>query len=288
MREESSSVRVRLKQRAGRVRLQRARRGARLPAPVEAGSEGWADSWRLVRSPVFVLSHYRSGSTLLRAMLNSHPDICAPHEMHLGSFRVVPGIPVASGAIAQLGYTEQRLADMLWDRVLFDQLMSSGKSVIVDKTPQNTDRWRRIVSYWPEARFVFLRRHPVRVLESVRDWRAGEPDFDERVIARTMTRFARKMAAAQNEHGGFALTYEELTREPERVIGSLCEFLEVPWSADVISYGRKDHGPWLRGLGDWGAKIRSGTIAAAPPDPDYSDVPEFLRPVCDLMGYGPA
>ena len=38
---------------------------------------------RLVTAPTFILSSVRSGSTLLRLLLDSHPDICAPHEMHL-------------------------------------------------------------------------------------------------------------------------------------------------------------------------------------------------------------
>ncbi|XDO64283.1 sulfotransferase [Streptomyces sp. RLB1-33] len=43
---------------------------------------------RLVDSPVFVLSSVRSGSTLLRVLLNSHSQIRAPHEMHLRTVHV--------------------------------------------------------------------------------------------------------------------------------------------------------------------------------------------------------
>src|SRR3954470_10054533 len=43
---------------------------------------------RLVRSPVFVLSSVRSGSTLLRVLLNSHSQIRAPHELHLRTLQV--------------------------------------------------------------------------------------------------------------------------------------------------------------------------------------------------------
>ena len=43
---------------------------------------------RLVASPVFLLSAIRSGSTLLRSILNSHPAVCAPHELHLRYLKV--------------------------------------------------------------------------------------------------------------------------------------------------------------------------------------------------------
>ncbi|MFC7591929.1 sulfotransferase [Nonomuraea antimicrobica] len=43
---------------------------------------------RLVKSPVFVISPVRSGSTLLRMLLNSHSRIRAPHELHLRTIGV--------------------------------------------------------------------------------------------------------------------------------------------------------------------------------------------------------
>ena len=38
---------------------------------------------RFVKAPVFVMCTLRSGSTLLRVLLNSHSQIHAPHEIHL-------------------------------------------------------------------------------------------------------------------------------------------------------------------------------------------------------------
>ena len=38
---------------------------------------------RLVAAPVFILCTLRSGSTLLRVLLNSHSQIHGPHELHL-------------------------------------------------------------------------------------------------------------------------------------------------------------------------------------------------------------
>jgi hypothetical protein len=47
-------------------------------SPARPPSDPEAD--RLLRAPVFVLSPPRSGSTLLRVVLNSHPLLHAPHE----------------------------------------------------------------------------------------------------------------------------------------------------------------------------------------------------------------
>jgi hypothetical protein len=58
------------------------RRPAESPVPQSAH--------RLLPDPVFVISSVRSGATLLRVqlLLNSDPQIRAPHEMHLRTLSV--------------------------------------------------------------------------------------------------------------------------------------------------------------------------------------------------------
>lgn len=55
---------------------------------------------------------------------------------------------------------DRELEHLLWDRVLHRDLRLSGKRLIVDKTPTNVLRWR------PRARYIFLLRHPLRIVES--------------------------------------------------------------------------------------------------------------------------
>jgi hypothetical protein len=88
---------------------------------------------RLVRRPTFILSSIRSGSTLLRCLLNSHPMICAPHELHLGHVAVTVDTDYASLGMSLLGYSTADLQRLLWDRILHTVLAASGKAVIVDK-----------------------------------------------------------------------------------------------------------------------------------------------------------
>jgi Sulfotransferase family len=44
--------------------------------------------------------------------------------------------------------------------MLADALRRSGKPTLVVKTPSNVLIWQRIADCWPDARFVFLLRHP--------------------------------------------------------------------------------------------------------------------------------
>ncbi len=100
---------------------------------------------RLLTAPVFIISSIRSGSTLLRAILGSHSQLHAPHELHLS--RLACGCARATPAtrMAAIGLDEAGLEHLLWDRLLDRQLRLSGKTTVVNKTPSDAFIWRRIV-----------------------------------------------------------------------------------------------------------------------------------------------
>jgi hypothetical protein len=232
---------------------------------------------------VFVLSSMRSGSTLLRMMLDSHSRICAPHEMHLSTWRAETNSKIAQVALDSMGFTQQELANLLWDRVLHVQLVRSGKSIVVDKTPRNTLHWHRIAATWPDARFLVLLRHPVRVAESLG---AARPDIPLETHHADVERYAEALHAAQRgTTNTLTLRYEDLTTDPVATTRRITEWLGVPWEASMIDYGDHEHGGFRRGLGDWSKTIKSGAVRPPKPDPSPDEIPDGLRRSCELLGY---
>ena len=229
----------------------------------------------LVASPVFVLSAIRSGSTLLRCILNTHSEICAPHELHLADLAVT-GTPTAAGLTAtDAGW-------LLRDRVLHTLLTRAGKRLIVDKTPGNLLDWEDLPRRWPDARFVFLLRHPAGILDSaIRSRPAGHP-VDPRPLVLT---YCRALAASRVALPGLTVRYEELTSQPEATTRALCSFLGVLWEPGMCEYGSNDHGPFVFGIGDFTANIRSGRVNPARPHPDWSGLSDDLREVSRQLGY---
>ncbi len=128
---------------------------------------------------------------------------------------------------------------MLWDRILFDRLIKDGKKLVVDKTPANALGWRRIHNYWPDAKFIILYRHPVRILGS---WSDARPDISTEKSIPQLLKFTQAMEQAHAEHGGLIVKYEDLTRDPARTTQQICRFLGVPWEPQMIEYGQQDHG----------------------------------------------
>lgn len=252
------------------------------PAPsrfsMRSGAQGL-----LVPDPVFVFSSVRSGSTLLRMILDSHSQICAPHEMHLKALEVRPTTMNAARAMTSMKLDERSLENLLWDRILHIQLAESGKSVIVDKTPNTTLDWERVAAFWPKLRPLFLLRHPLRIAESLV---SSRPDIPTDKHYARVDRYARAISAAQQSLTGLTLRYEDLTAEPEAATRQICQWLGLEWEAAMLDYGEQAHdGKFKRGLGDWSPAIRSGVIRPAPPAPEPDEVPAELHDACRLLGY---
>lgn len=238
---------------------------------------------RLLTAPVFVMSPVRSGSTLLRSMLNAHPDLHAPHELHVRRLSVDFGTGLAEKAMAALGHNRADLEHLLWDRVLHRELVRSGKRFIVDKTPANAFAYERIAACWPDARYVFLLRHPASIATS---WHEASPD--KRTPAEAAADALRYMKAVERARAalpGLTMRYEELTAEPEKTLRAICEFLEVAWAPEMLSYGTPD--VVTKGLGDWKDKIRSGQVQPGRELPRPDEIPDALKGMCRTWGYLP-
>ena len=244
--------------RAARRRMAHRTGTAPVPLVVPGARRTGPRRVRLVREPVFILSYMRSGSTLLRVVLDSHSQICAPLEMHLRSLRATPGVRLAESALTELGLTTRDLENMLWDRVLYDRLLHSKKSVIVDKTPSNVNDWRRIHRYWPRAKSSCSTGIPsgswTHGTAHVRTSHGRSPP----PTAALHRAHAAGTAGARRAGGALRGVDPSAGRHHEEN----CDYIGVPWEPQMIDYGTKDHGPFVRGLGDWAER---STLARSSP-----------------------
>ncbi|WP_326575913.1 sulfotransferase [Streptomyces sp. NBC_00487] len=250
----------------------------RCPAPDDLATD------RLLRQPVFIMSPVRSGSTLLRMLLNAHSRLHSPHELHIRRLEVGYGSKLSQKAMSALDLERGDLEHLLWDRVMHRELVRSGKDFLVEKTPSNAFVYERIRDCWPDARFVFLLRHPVSIAQS---WHEGDPDkrgYDE--AAADALRYMKAVDRAREGLTGHTVRYEDITADPEKEMRRLCDFLDLDFEPAMLDYGRKDDAQVVKGLGDWRDKIRTGQVQSGRALPAEDDIPELLQPMCRAWGYG--
>jgi hypothetical protein len=237
------------------------------------------DGRHLIQDPVFVLCSVRSGSTLLRSILDTHTEICAPQELHLATMRVRTERDYAVNSWEVLGVTMRDMENLLWDRALHLELVRSGKRIVVDKTPQNAGQWKRIHEYWPEARYLHLRRHPGHIYDSLA---ASRPDASHADNLKTVLTYGRHLDEARDALPGVTVRYEDLTTDPRTTAREICEYLGVRFQSRMLKYKRSRR---VSGLGDWSAKIRSGRIQPHEPLPDLDVLAPPLRELAERWGY---
>jgi hypothetical protein len=255
--------------------LQKSR--VRLPPRLEARPGD-----RLLERPAFVLCSVRSGSTLLRVLLNSHSQIHSPHEMHLRDLAVEVKSDYAQRSLAESGLDARAVEHLLWDRLLHRELTSAGKHWLVNKTPSDVWEADRILECWPDARFIFLLRSPAAI---ARSRQAARPqDTPERNVE-MVRRYVQAVEDARRTYSGLTVRYEDLAADPATEMRRVCEFLGVEWEPAMLDYGRYEHGSFRSGLGDWSQNIRSGEVRHPEPPPAFEETPEPLRAIAREWGY---
>jgi hypothetical protein len=237
---------------------------------------------RLLVEPTFVLSTVRSGSTLLRVLIDSHSELHAPQELHLRDLHVNVTSKYAPRALDSLGLDQKHLEYLLWDRLLHRELADSGKLHLVNKTPSDVFIVDRIQECWPDARFIFLLRHPAAIAASRH---ATRPQDSVARNVKKVLDYGNAVELARTTLPGHTVRYEDLASDPVTETQRLCAFLGVAWEPGMVDYGSFDHGRFRPGLGDWNEKIKSGTVQPPTPPPPLEEIDPALRPLCVAWGY---
>ncbi len=121
-------------------------------------------------SGIFVLSLPRTGSTVLRLILDTHPEIFCPDEIHLG--RLLKALYDTNEGLAEAGGAAAINANLIdpaspWaaatGRTVAEMLdaatRAKGKSLWCDKSPANLEHLAIITKLLPGSRYVPLHRH---------------------------------------------------------------------------------------------------------------------------------
>jgi hypothetical protein len=224
---------------------------------------------RPVSGPVFVVGVWRSGTSLLYALLNQHPDMGLFYEgdlavlrpmFHIGysrnnwlrrweywnagvsrhrleSFQPSPSIASLAEAAEAAGREYCRM---------------KGARIWGCKSPSYYDRLLKLAHDFPQARFVVIWRDPEDICVSVRNaaahsrWFAGRGMIRRAILACEMlkkqcdTLVSRRVPVHQ-------IHYQELVGDPAKTMRGVCQFLDVPFVPAVTSLEGADRGAVFEG-----------------------------------------
>jgi hypothetical protein len=217
-----------------------------------------------VTPPVLVIGVRRSGTTLLRVMLDRHSELAVPDESYfvpqlahrhgdrpdpdafLEDLRRLPTLRdwgVAPEAVAARLRPGMCLGDAIG--AVYDVYAADhGKSRWGDKTPMYMQYLGLLERLWPEARFVHLVRDGRDAALSFLSMPAG-------IVTRTWAhprdaagfacQWATEVRAARalGRRAGdryLELRYEELVAGPEGALRSVCEHVGLPFEPGMLDY----------------------------------------------------
>jgi hypothetical protein len=228
--------------------------------------------------PIFIVCNARSGSTLLRCLLDCHPDIACPGETRLAqlisNFAGLraqlddgsrgPAVTAAPAPVRRK--LEHEVGDIIAG-IMSPYLAQRGKTVWCDKSLFTVDFIDQIFQVFPDARYVCLHRHAMDVIASGLEacrWGYRHYGFDEYIqrstdnfvdgLAQYWTDRTAKIVSFEElpDSATFRVHYEHLVRDPHDMLAGLLEFLNVRSDKQVIAamvdeMPDADHGP---GWGD--------------------------------------
>jgi hypothetical protein len=224
----------------------------------------------MVEGVVFLICTERSGSNLLRAMMNAHPSIHAPMPVHLGLnywatihrygdlgkdenwstlirhvcnhlSRTLGKLDVTITEAELFESVKERNFKAIYEYVYTKGMKQTGKIRLFIKDNHCHKQLYYFLYYFPEAKFVIQVRDPRDYVLSCKKLTHYNNFFKAIDVWEAEQNAALEILHVLPRDKVFVQKYEDLLICPEKVLRDLCSFLELPFESQMLEfYGTKD------------------------------------------------
>lgn len=214
----------------------------------------------MIKPPIIIGGCPRSGTTLLRTMIDSHPNIYSGPELSVTMAAAEAAIQAWKkiGERAQNAYgLEDGDFAVAYGKsvkhILEKIRQKSGKSRVADKMPQSIQHFNTLCWMLPESPMIHIIRDGRDVCCSLlerydlfHDETGKLMNFCQEVKygAQYWKWIVQRGLLLRNHPCSdryYELYYENLIENPEKEMRRLLEFIEEPWDDAVLNHTRCDH-----------------------------------------------
>ena len=224
----------------------------------------------LAPGPLFIVSMWRSGSSLLYALLNKHPQVALTFEADLWLLRSVFRKPAKycdwaarwefwASALTRHGIVANDLpsgvADYPTAFTAVHKAYAERKGAVIwgDRSAIYYDSLPALARLFPQARFIVQWRDPAATANAVaRAAQSGDRYFQQRgahlrgLIGYQVLKSGVDSLLSRGQPV-CQVTYEELTSDTAKVMREVCRFLEIPYYDELADLRDADRSAIFKG-----------------------------------------
>jgi hypothetical protein len=221
----------------------------------------------MANKPIFIGGMQRSGTSLLRAIIGSHPDVAifewdlplwTKYYHHFKKLDV-NAVPVCSELLKEIFADPKMTAcHVAIDREAVENRLKTEKNITCGlvfqhlleeyagalnrsrwglKTPGNEYHAETILDFYPDAKFIQTVRDPRDVAVSFQNAKGGSWNYHPGIHIANWRRSVKIAEQLANRYSDrfLAIRYEDLVLDPAKTTRSVCQMLNLTYSDELIN-----------------------------------------------------
>ncbi|AEI14062.1 sulfotransferase [Flexistipes sinusarabici DSM 4947] len=206
-----------------------------------------------MKSPIFLFSLPRAGSTLLQRVLMTHSEIASVAEPWLMlpfcyAYKREGVLTEYSNGTCSSAFEDfinnlpckdndyyEALRRFSFD--LYEKQCLNNEKYFLDKTPRYYNIIPEIAKTFPDAKFIFLFRNPVHVMSSMMQTWSGGTLKKLYGYERDLNYGPKALSDGYEllKEKAYAIRYEEYVKNPEKHTKEICDYLEIEFTDTMLN-----------------------------------------------------